>query len=198
MSSNRLRLLACSAFFLLAPVIASAQSQTDAQRALEANPALLQQLRSRILSSGLTPDQIRARLRAEGYPETLLDAYIPGGSGNGSDVVNSGTPDDVLTAVSQLGIVDTADVETLRCATSTSVDSIGATVDTSVAARAARAASIARRTRCQARLDSLNAKLAPSDSARIRAVVDSGFTIFGLAMFRQGTDAVRPEPQRTR
>ena len=37
-------------------------------------PALLQQLRQRILTSGLTPDQVRARLKAEGYPETLLDA----------------------------------------------------------------------------------------------------------------------------
>ena len=192
MSSIRLRSLACSAFFLAAPVIAAAQSQTDAQRALEANPALLQQLRSRILSSGLTPDQIRARLRAEGYPETLLDAYIPGGSGNGSDVVTTGTPDDVLTAISQLGIVDTADVETLRCATNVQVDSIGATVDTTAAARAAKAAAIARRTRCQARLDSLNAKITPNDSARIRAVADSGFTIFGLAMFRQGTTLFDP------
>src|SRR6266550_9349787 len=114
MNSNRLRLFLITASLLIAPLAAKAQNPpnpTEAQRMLETNPALLQQLRARILSSGLTPDQIRARLRAEGYPETLLDAYIPGGSGNGSDVVTSGTPDDVLTAVSQLGIVDTADVE---------------------------------------------------------------------------------------
>jgi polysaccharide biosynthesis/export protein len=192
MNPYRLRSLACSAFFLLAPAIAAAQSPTDAQRALESNPALLQQLRQRILSSGLTPDQIHARLRAEGYPESLLDAYIPGGTGNGTDVVPSGTPDDVLNAVSQLGIVDTADVATLRCATVTPADSIGATLDTSAAARASHAAALARRTRCLARLDSLNAKLTPSDSARIRAVADSGFTIFGLAMFRQGTTLFDP------
>jgi polysaccharide biosynthesis/export protein len=194
MNSNRLRSLLCSAFFLVAPAVAAAQNPTptEAQRQLEANPALLQQLRSRILSSGLTPDQIRARLRAEGYPESLLDAYIPGGSGNGADVVTSNTPDDVLSAVSQLGIVDTAEVETLRCATITPVDSIGATVDTSAAARALRAAASARRARCVARLDSLNARLTPSDSARLRAVADSGFTIFGLAMFRQGTTLFDP------
>lgn len=33
-------------------------------------------LRSRIRESGLSADQIRARLRASGYPATLLDAYL--------------------------------------------------------------------------------------------------------------------------
>jgi hypothetical protein len=28
--------------------------------------------------SGLTDDQIRARLRAAGYPDSLLDQYLPG------------------------------------------------------------------------------------------------------------------------
>ena len=45
---------------------------------LQTNPALFQQLRQKIMTSGLTPDQVRARLRAEGYPENLLDAYLPG------------------------------------------------------------------------------------------------------------------------
>jgi protein involved in polysaccharide export with SLBB domain len=194
MNSNRLRSLVLTAFFVAAPSLAVAQnsSPTDAQRMLESNPALLQQLRSRILSSGLTPEQIRARLVAEGYPATLLDAYIPGSTSNGAEVVNAGTPDDVLSAISQLGIVDTAEVATLRCATITPVDSIGATVDTSAAARTSRTAASARRARCVARLDSLNAKLTPGDSARLRAVADSGFTIFGLAMFRQNTTLFDP------
>ncbi|HEU4698096.1 MAG TPA: SLBB domain-containing protein [Gemmatimonadales bacterium] len=41
-------------------------------------PDLVQQLRQQLQSSGLTPDQVRARLRAAGYPESLLDAYLPG------------------------------------------------------------------------------------------------------------------------
>src|SRR6266542_3069905 len=161
MNSNLLRSLACSALVILAPAVLAAQnpSPTDAQRMLEQNPALLQQLRARILSSGLTPDQIRARLRAEGYPETLLDAYLPGGAGTGAEVVNQGTPDDVLNAISQLGIVDTTDAETLRCAAVSRFDSLGATMDTSAAAQDARAAEAARRARCIARLDSLNRKL---------------------------------------
>ncbi|MEO8911333.1 MAG: hypothetical protein ABI408_14060, partial [Gemmatimonadaceae bacterium] len=55
---------------------ALAQNPTTAQaQQMLQNPALLAQLRQRILTSGLTPDQVRARLRAEGYPENLLDAY---------------------------------------------------------------------------------------------------------------------------
>src|SRR3989449_9217244 len=33
-------------------------------------------IRQRIAQSGMTPDQIRARLQASGYPPTLLDAYL--------------------------------------------------------------------------------------------------------------------------
>ena len=60
--------------------LAQNPSPAQAQQMLQNNPALLQQLRQRIMSSGLTPDQVRARLRAEGYPETLLDAYLPPGT----------------------------------------------------------------------------------------------------------------------
>src|SRR5258707_7377551 len=90
----------------------SAQSAAQAQQALQ-NPALLQQLRQRIMTSGLTPDQVRARLRAEGYPESLLDAYLPGSTATAADV---GTPTpQVFSAITALGIADTADVAMLRC-----------------------------------------------------------------------------------
>lgn len=196
MKSNRLRLIIVSALFFAAPSLLRAQtppSPTEAQRMLESNPLLLQQLRARILSSGLTPEQIRARLRAEGYPETLLDAYIPGGSGTGAEIVNAGTPDDVLNAVSQLGIVDTLEAENLRCATIDAQDSLTAITDTSAAGRARRAAAQQARARCLARLDSLNfSLLSPADSARLKALNDSGFVIFGLSTFRQRTTQFDP------
>jgi protein involved in polysaccharide export with SLBB domain len=157
---------------------------------LESNPALLQQLRTRILSSGLTPDQIRARLRAEGYPETLLDAYLPGGNSEGT-VSNAGTPDDVYNAISQLGIVDTLEAETLRCATMPAVDTAGI-ADTSRTAVAMRNARAAQRARCQARLDSINRVLSPEEAARLKATQDSGFAIFGMAMFRQPSTLFDP------
>ncbi len=52
------------------------QAQQALQQALQQNPALATQIRNRILQSGMTPDQIRARLQASGYPPTLLDPYL--------------------------------------------------------------------------------------------------------------------------
>jgi polysaccharide export outer membrane protein len=194
MKTNRLRLLIVPAILFAAPHVLRAQqptNPTEAQRMLESNPLLLQQLRQRILSSGLTPEQVRARLRAEGYPESLLDAYLPGGTG--AEIVNAGTPDDVLNAVAQLGIVDTLEAENLRCATIDAQDSLTAITDTSATGRARRAAAIAARDRCLARLDSLNfGRLSPADSARLREQQDSGFVIFGLSTFRQRTTLFEP------
>jgi protein involved in polysaccharide export with SLBB domain len=60
------------------PRSAGAQTPSAArvQQALQQQPGLGDMLRSRIQESGLTPDQIRARLRASGYPAALLDAYL--------------------------------------------------------------------------------------------------------------------------
>ena len=80
----------------------------QAQQMLQANPDLVNQLRQRIGASGLTPDQVRARLRAEGYPENLLDGYLGGAGGT-----PTGVSSDVFDAVRALGIADSADVATL-------------------------------------------------------------------------------------
>src|ERR1700733_6617218 len=50
-----------------------------AQQLLATRPDLVAQLQAQIAQSGLTPDQIRERLRAAGYPENFLDAYLPAG-----------------------------------------------------------------------------------------------------------------------
>ena len=98
--------------------VASAQQPTAAQaeQMLQNNPALLQQLRQKMMSSGLTPDQVRARLRAEGYPENLLDAYLPGASGVSDTTAISS---DVFSALTELGIADTTEVDLLRCGVDT-------------------------------------------------------------------------------
>src|SRR3989442_3656120 len=49
---------------------------------LRTNPQLAAIFRQRIQQSGLTPDQIRARLVAAGYPANMLDAYLGGGGGD--------------------------------------------------------------------------------------------------------------------
>src|SRR5215207_5181813 len=50
----------------------------QAREALENQPQMVERLRQRLLESGLTPDQVRSRLRAAGYPETILDDYLMG------------------------------------------------------------------------------------------------------------------------
>src|SRR5216110_1507530 len=62
----------------LAPGLAAAQqpSASQVQQALQQQPGLGDVVRNRIAQSGLSPDQIRARLQASGYPASLLDPYF--------------------------------------------------------------------------------------------------------------------------
>jgi len=116
MRSVLLRSLVVAASFLLPlPGLAKAQVPTtrptpeQAQILLQTRPDLVSQLRQRFATSGLTREQIHARLRAEGYPEDLLDPYLPGMSG-------TPTPpgEDVFAAVRALGIADSADVAAMQ------------------------------------------------------------------------------------
>ncbi len=178
----RARALTLIAAFAIAPVSLTAQrpSPAQAQQMLQTNPQLIEQLKARILSSGLTPDQVRARLRAEGYPENLLDAYLPGGSA--SDTTAS--TEDVFAAITQLGIVDSTEVDFLKCGINPdafvttdslgSADSLNMKKRTEALKKSARAA-------CIAREDSL-----ARGAIRRKADVDSGFVIFGMDFFQQG------------
>jgi polysaccharide export outer membrane protein len=167
---------------------AAAQNPAQAQQMLQNNPALLQQLRQRILTSGLTPDQVRARLRAEGYPENLLDAYLPG-----SSATDVGTPTpQVFSAITALGIADTADVAMLRCSIDAEPATIpdtlpNGTIDTTFNTSRLEAARQAMRARCMASEDSVLRGLRKS-----KADIDSGFVIFGLDFFRDRTTQFNP------
>ncbi len=77
--------LGAAALLALAPQLASgqnlpppSQAQSALQQALQQNPALAELIRQRLLESGLSPEQVRARLQASGYPSNLFDAYIGG------------------------------------------------------------------------------------------------------------------------
>ena len=101
-------LLAVIGFF--APTSSHSQgvpSPSQAKAMLQSSPDLANQLRQRVTTSGMTPEQIRSRLKAEGYPENFLDSYLPGGAG--------GTPNtDVVSAFRRLGITDDEDASVLR------------------------------------------------------------------------------------
>src|SRR3989454_5359286 len=82
-SSGRTAL--CSLLPLLAPLLVCAQTPplpppsqaaSALQQAVQQNPGLADMIRQRIAQSGMTSEQVRARLQASGYPPTLLDAYL--------------------------------------------------------------------------------------------------------------------------
>lgn len=134
-------LLAVGVFlFMAAALPAQTVTPDQAQQLLQSRPDLLNQLRQRLMTSGLSPDQIRARLRAQGYPDNLLDQYLgsasgSGGAGNNTDPTaaaaaggtlggaaaggalgggarNGGMPgSDVFSALRELGIADSSDFD---------------------------------------------------------------------------------------
>src|SRR5450759_2516884 len=171
--------------------LASAQqpSSAQAQQMLQNNPALLQQLRQKIMTSGLTPDQVRARLRAEGYPENLLDAYLPGATG----VTDStGVSGDVFSGLPQLGLADSTEVDLLRCGVDTDSLTIPDTlrsglIDTTQNLIRVTDKRRAVRAQCLAQEDSLVRGLRNS-----KRDVDSGFVIFGLDFFRNRSTQFNP------
>src|SRR5438128_10904841 len=60
------------------PLPPPSQAQGALQQAVQQNPGLPDIIRQRILQSGLTAEQIRARLAAGGYPPHLVVAYMSG------------------------------------------------------------------------------------------------------------------------
>ncbi|MBX9928716.1 MAG: SLBB domain-containing protein [Gemmatimonadaceae bacterium] len=100
-----------SLLFLAAAQAAAQQPIPPEQAAalLQSRPDLAGQLRQRIGASGLSPAQVRDRLRAQGYDPSLLDAYM---SGEGAVQATPGS--DVLDAVRALGLADADDVAGLK------------------------------------------------------------------------------------
>ena len=175
--------------FLADPASAQNPSAAQAQQMLQSNPALVQQLRQKIMTSGLTPDQVRARLRAEGYPENLLDAYLPGSTGVAD---STATTEDVFNAMGQLGIADTTEIDLLRCGVNTDTLAVPDTLpsglaDTTQSRRRLDERRKAVRAQCLAHQDSLG-----RGAGRRKADADSGFVIFGLDFFRNATTQFDP------
>ena len=108
-------LLVAASFLSLASLGIGAQVPTtrptpdQAQMLLQTRPDLVAQLRQRFATSGLTRDQIHDRLRAEGYPEDLLDPYLPGVTGTAPLPTS-----DVFRAVQALGVADSADIAMMQ------------------------------------------------------------------------------------
>jgi len=96
--------------------VAQAQvpSSSAAQQLLRSDPAMIARLQQMLRGSGLTPEQIRQRLRAQGYSDSVLDAYLPGSAVDPTTIVPG---EDVFNAVRALGVADSAQVDSLRLST---------------------------------------------------------------------------------
>jgi polysaccharide biosynthesis/export protein len=137
----------------------------EAEELLRNQPTMVQQLRRRLDESGMTPDQIRSRLRAAGYPEGLLDEYLAG-----ADTTLTTRPGpNTLSAARAIGILTPQEADSLQQS-----DSLLAVSDS-----------------VRELLDSL--RLVREDSLRADSLADSvqvlrgGLKIFGLETFRRAT-----------
>jgi protein involved in polysaccharide export with SLBB domain len=200
LSPRRIALFAAMvATALIAPGRASFGQQQptpdEARRLLETRPDLIAQLRREIASSGLTPDQIRARLRAAGYPQDLLDDYLGASRGSRSarDSVAGALPtEDILDAVAALGIVDSVDTSELRGLLRRRRSGLATQADSATRRLLTPADSLALVDSLGLRpaVDSLGRLVvAPRRATRpVRAVgLDTGQTIFGLNTFAAAT-----------
>ena len=193
MVNSRVRVLLGALLVVTAPLKLPAQQRPtpeQAQALLKARPELVQELRQRIIRSGMSADDVRARLRAEGYPENLLDAYLPGTQAGVPDSVGT----DVLSAARLLGIVDSTMVDSNGVALpgldSLLTDSNRRTLPRADSARLARTdstrvvptprASLGEPPRAKTPSDEPDAK--PGDETRI----------FGLDIFRRRTSQFDP------
>ncbi len=172
--------LACLGLGLLTPRLSAQIPQVppgqqlptpDQARDALQNPQVVERLRQKLLESGLTPDQVRARLRASGYPENMLDDYLMG-----ADTTRRVRPGPrTLDAVQSLGILSEQETDSLRIQDST----------------------LAVSDSLQQVLDSL--KLVQADSARADSLADSlsvlqghGLKLFGLETFRRTSTRFQP------
>ena len=146
-------------------------SPQQAQELLQTQPELVQELRQRLQQSGLTPDQVRSRLRAAGYPEDLLDEYLAGADTTRAVRVAPRT----LDAVRALGVLSDQAADSLATLDSTRVisDSMRAVLDSIKLARA----------------DSLRADSLADSIAVLRG---AGLKIFGIETFRRTSTRFQP------
>ena len=95
---------------------ASTLPPEQAKAILESRPDLAQQLRIRIAASGLTPEQIRERLQAAGYPADMLDDYMPGAPFDSSAAAPSSSS---IQALRSMGVLSSQAADSLLIRDST-------------------------------------------------------------------------------
>src|SRR5579885_2351058 len=105
-------LVALTTFAGLAPplIAQGVPTPAQAQQMVKDDPGVVGRLQRMLQSSGLTPEQVRARLKEAGYPDSLLDAYMPGAATPDSTQVPS---NDVFAAIRTIGLTDSLSADSL-------------------------------------------------------------------------------------
>ncbi|HEU5041052.1 MAG TPA: SLBB domain-containing protein [Gemmatimonadales bacterium] len=154
------------------PTVGGQRPTPDQARDLLRNqPGIVEQLRQRLQQSGLSPDQVRARLRAAGYPESMLDEYLPG-----ADTTRQVRPGArTLDAVRALGILSPEQADSLQVS-----DSLYQVSDS------------LRRVLDSLKLVRLDSLRADSLADSIRGLRPTGLKIFGQESFRRFTTQFQP------
>lgn len=144
------------------PAIAQLPTPSQAQALLQSRPDMAAQVRQQISTSGMSADQVRQRLRAQGYPENFLDAYLPGGTGDGR-----APSADVVTALERLGISSNENAAVMR---------------TMLRERLAGTDSAA----------AVAPVIVRDDGTRTAAADSAAFELFGTSLFRNATSEFLP------
>ncbi|HEY4304165.1 MAG TPA: SLBB domain-containing protein [Gemmatimonadaceae bacterium] len=171
------RVVLGSVLFLSLAQLASAQtlpSPAQAAQMLQNDPSLLGRLQQMMAQSGMTTDQVRQRLRAAGYPESLLDQYLPGGQADSTAL----PAEETFTAIRALGIGD-----------SSSVDSLSSIARARRAAKAHADSVFVDSLQLAIQNDTTRSALRSILTSRAlqREQADSGFQVFGLDLFKGET-----------
>jgi polysaccharide biosynthesis/export protein len=146
-------------------------SPDQARDLLQNQPDLVRQLRDKIGQSGMSEDQIRARLRAAGYPENFLDQYLAGA--DTSLAVRPGPR--TLDAVQALGILSPREVDSLQ-----TQDSLFAMSDS------------VRQLLDSLRYRHLDSLRADSLADSLEAIQPAGLKVFGVETFRRLSTQFEP------
>ncbi|MFN8582184.1 MAG: SLBB domain-containing protein [Gemmatimonadaceae bacterium] len=143
----------------------------------------------------MTADQVRSRLRAEGYPDSLLDAYLAGDSVSADTVPTRST----LSALRSIGLADSVDLADFERQLNERQGQLPAQVERRNIATeferrpvvADNMGRLARPTRPMSRTDSLPRDSVAADSAR-SATSDDVPIVFGLNLFQRPTTLFDP------
>jgi protein involved in polysaccharide export with SLBB domain len=143
----------------------------QARELLQNQPDLVRRLRDKLSQSGLSQDQVRARLRAAGYPETFLDDYLSGA--DTSLMVRPGPR--TLDAVQALGILSPQEADSLQ-----TQDSLFAVSDS------------VRQLLDSLRYRHLDSLRADSLADSLEAIQPAGLKVFGVETFRRLSTQFEP------